>query len=233
MLSFWAVAGPILIVDVANPVLLAAVVYTATTDRPVTNSLTLIAGHTLAYLGCGLLIIYGLADVLTDVLGPLLQPMLERFLSPEPGDFVVGFLLGLLLVGLALRWKSAPPNPSDDPPAPKTMGIGSILSFGALLNFVGIPFAVPYFAFINQLMQLDDGNVLANLLIYNVLYSVPFLLVPVFVGLMGPRILPFLERVSVVVDKYSAFLVPLMLGILGFLLVADALSYFSTGVGLI
>ena len=56
MLEFWAVGLPILLVDVANPVLLAMVLLALATDRPFLNSIMLILGHTLAYFLAGVAI---------------------------------------------------------------------------------------------------------------------------------------------------------------------------------
>ena len=53
MSELWAVALPILAIDVANPVLLAAVILAATTSSPYSNGLAVIAGHTLAYFAVG------------------------------------------------------------------------------------------------------------------------------------------------------------------------------------
>ena len=59
MNSIWAVGIPILLVDVANPVLLVAIAYALTRSRPIAKSYALILGHTLAYFLMGILIVYG------------------------------------------------------------------------------------------------------------------------------------------------------------------------------
>ncbi len=53
MSSIWAVGIPILLVDVANPVLLVAIAYALTRSRPIAKSYALILGHTLAYFTDG------------------------------------------------------------------------------------------------------------------------------------------------------------------------------------
>lgn len=227
--EIWAIALPILAIDILNPVLLAAVVFMVTTGRPLINAVALISGHAVACLAFGVFIVYGLAEFL----GNLLAPLWERFLAPKPGDFVVSFLLGLVVLWIALRWRSAPPKPSETKPQPKGMSVPAIFLFGAVVNFVGMPFAVPYFAFINQLMQVEDAPVVTVLVIYNILYSVPFLFVPLAIAVFGPTILPTLERINAFVERVAGYIMPVLLGLLGIALIADAVTFFSTGSGLI
>lgn len=227
--NLWAIALPILIVDVANPVLFAAVILCMSTERSYVNALVLIAGHTVSYTLFGVLIIYGLAKILGDWLAPIL----ELIQNPEPGDYLIAFLLGLLLLWIAVRWRSNPPDSTQRTPDTRAGSVFSYFVFGAVINFVGAPFAVPYFAFINQLMRLDQSVILPNLLLYNVLYALSFLLVPLAVAVFGRSILPLLQRFNAFVEKSSAYIIPLLLGILGLFLVTDAMLFFTTGTGLI
>lgn len=229
MVELWAVAGPILIIDLANPVLLAAVILSMTSDRPYTNTLALIAAHTLAYTLVGLLVIYGVAELVEL----LMSPAMARLQNPEPEDFVIGLLVGMLLIWIALRWKTEPPHPSDAPPKPSKSGPVAAFFFGGVVSFVGMPFAIPYFAFVNQLMKLEGPLVPANLVLYNLLYALPFLSVPAAVAVFGRSVMPLLERINKAVEKYAAYIMPGLLGIAGLLFVADALKYFATGKGLI
>ena len=60
MTELLAVVGPILLVDVLNPVLLAALIFAAGSARPVLNSGAMLLGHTLAYLGVGLVVFHAM-----------------------------------------------------------------------------------------------------------------------------------------------------------------------------
>ena len=215
--------------DFQNPVLLAAVILCMSTDRPFQNALILIAGHTVSYTLFGVLIIYGLAAIFEG----LWVPLRELIENPEPADYIIACLLGLLLLWIAVKWRINPPDPGKKPPEPKTGGVLGYLFFGAVINFVGAPFAVPYFAFINQLLRLEQSLILPNLILYNILYALPFLLVPLAVAVAGRSILPLLQRINAMVDKYSAYVIPLLLAALGLFLVTDAVLYFTTGAGLI
>ncbi|WP_146136693.1 GAP family protein [Aliiruegeria haliotis] len=228
MNSLWSIGLPILVVDVANPVLLAAVILALTTPRPLALSISVIAGHTLAYFGAGVLIAFGLADLI----GQMLSPLLDRFSNPIPVDFVIGLAIGILLLVVAWRWKVAPPDPAKKGADEPKQSIGMALAFGGIINFAGIPFALPYFAFINELYQLDGESKLSALVVYNLLYAVPFLLLPLAFAIMGKSVMSVFERINEIVAKYSAYIIPAIIGLLGAALVLDALLYFWSGTGL-
>jgi hypothetical protein len=64
---------------------------------------------------------------------------------------------------------------------------------------------------------------------YNLVYALPFVLVPLLSAVMGERAKPVLGRINRFLDRVSAFLLPAMLGIIGLALLADALTYYFTG----
>jgi cytochrome c biogenesis protein CcdA len=106
---------------------------------------------------------------------------------------------------------------------------------GAVINFVGIPFALPYFAVVDQLLKADlsTAGSLAILAIYNLGYALPFVVVPAMVAVSGESAKPLLERINGYIGKSSDLLMPWMFGALGLVLVADSAAYFYRGSGLI
>jgi cytochrome c biogenesis protein CcdA len=100
-----------------------------------------------------------------------------------------------------------------------------------MINFIGVPFAVPCFAAVNQVLKADlstEFSVLA-LAIYNAAYALPFLLVPIAVALMGDRSKPVLEKINEVLIKLVDTFMPILLLLVGVALTADALSYLIAG----
>jgi cytochrome c biogenesis protein CcdA len=216
-MDLWAVLVPILLADVLNPVLFAFLVYAAGTRRPVATSASMLLGHTAAYFGAGIL------------LALFLEKITAYLEHPRPIDFVIGGALGLVLLWLALRSRhDQGKRPDDDGPELTPV---SAFGFGALVNFVGIPFAVPYFAAIDQILKADLNSVQAvgTLLAYNLAFAAPFALVPVLTAAMGERAKPLLARVNGVMERASAVLMPWILGLLGLALLVDAALYFLTG----
>ena len=219
-MQVWTFLLPILAVDVVNPVLFAFMVYAAGGARPALTSAAMLAGHTLAYLPAGI------------VIGLSLEQILEYLAEPRTVDFVISGLLGCALLWLALRTrKDKGDRPQESQPA---LTPGTAFVTGAVVNFVGIPFALPYFAAVDQLLKTDLSamEIVLSLAAYNLLYALPFLLVPIIVLIMGRRSKSILARINGWLERVGNVLMPLMIGALGLALVADAASYFVRGQGL-
>jgi len=220
LLSLWAVLAGILVTDVLNPVLLAAVIYSLGTKRPYATACALIAGHTLAYLSAGVLLVFGI------------EALEHRLSNPEPMDFWIELGVGLVVFGVGVA--SALPQQRGQSPDFNDRGelsLGSAFGLGVLLNLIGIPFAVPYFAAIAQILKADLPTAanLGLLLGYNLLYALPFALVVLLRVLYRRRAAALLERLNRSVDRIGAFVMPVLLLALGGVLVADAMAFLTRG----
>ena len=54
-------------------------------------------------------------------------------------------------------------------------------------------------------------------------------MIPVLSALMGEQSKPILAKVNAVMERISAVMMPLLLGLVGLALLADALTYFYSG----
>ncbi len=221
MIDLVSVLFPILLVDVLNPVLFAMLVFAAGSNRPVSNSAAMLAGHTLAYFAAGIVIALGM------------EQLSHRLANPQRIDFIISGLvgIGLLLMVLPTKKQGAPEaaEPEWDLTPLKCF------AFGAVVNFIGIPFALPYFAVVDQVLKADlsvTGSVTV-LTIYNFCYAAPFMIVPALVAISGERAKPFLEKINGFIGKASDMLMPWLFAALGAALIADAVAYFYRGAGLI
>ncbi len=211
---------PFLVADVMNPVLFAFMVYAAGTNRPVLNSSTVLLGHTLAYFSVGIIVASGL------------QKISHYLQNPQAIDYVLSFILGLLLLWVALSG-----NKNNDK---KKVANGNSLTpvkalgMGAVINFIGAPFALPYFAAIDQILKANHAShdALSLLVAYNILYALPFLIIPTLVLVNRQSSAAILQRINSVLDQASRFLMPVILFVAGVALVVDAALYFTTGEGL-
>jgi cytochrome c biogenesis protein CcdA len=158
----------------------------------------------------------------------------ERIANPEPIDYWISLVIGVLLLWMAWRSRSTDSTPTERS-ADAEMSLIKALSMGGVINLVGIPFALPYFAAIDQVLKADLGTTgsLSVVILYNIAYALPFLVVPLLALVMGEASRPVLARISNKVDRISAVLMPVMLLLVGLFLIVDAVSYFTTGEGLI
>jgi hypothetical protein len=94
-----------------------------------------------------------------------------------------------------------------------------------------VPFALPYFAAIDQILSagLPLNSSLLVLAGYNAAYALPFILVPVAVALIGDRSKPILDKINATLVSLTDKLMPLMLFLIGAALTANALKYFISG----
>ncbi|RLA25039.1 MAG: hypothetical protein DRQ62_03715 [Gammaproteobacteria bacterium] len=220
MLEIWKILTPILIADIVNPVLFAFMVYAAGTKKPLINSLAILIGHTFAYFCAGIALSLGL------------ESLIHRLENPHHADYYIALLVGLLLL-----WVGVLACRKPEPAAQKKSGNLTpikALGLGAVVNFVGIPFALPYFAALDQILKLNATVVetLMLLLSYNLLYALPFTIVPILVVIFGQRSQSILQSINVFLERVSAVLMPVLLFLLGGALLADAVMYFVTGKGL-
>jgi cytochrome c biogenesis protein CcdA len=192
-------------------------VVAVSSSRPIANSTALLAGHTASYLLSGVIIAIGLNQIT------------ERFNNPLPIDFVIELALGLLSLWAALASRNGAASREKTPERELTPIF--CFGYGAVVNFIGVPFAIPYFAAVDQILKagLSTESSMSALVAYNVAYSIPFLLVPVLVALIGERSKPVLTRISDLMTSVVDRIMPVLLLFLGLALTADAIAYLALG----
>ena len=217
MVELIAILTPILLVDVLNAVLLAAMIFVAGSSRPVANSSALLLGHTIAYMLVGIVALFGV------------EKLMARLANPQPVDFLFELLLGLACLYGAFASRGGGASEEHNPGG--ELSPIRCLAYGGVINLLGAPFALPYIAAINQILQADlglDGS-LGVLLVYNLAYALPFALVPVLVALMGDDARPLLEKFNAWIARGADLLMPWLMLALGLYLLADGITYFVTG----
>ncbi|MCA9016467.1 MAG: GAP family protein [Planctomycetaceae bacterium] len=217
MFELWMTLIPVLMADVINPVLFAFLVYAAGTNRPVVNSCGVLLGHTLAYYVAGVVIALGIESIS------------NRLSNPQQIDYIIGLVIGLILLVVGyLSWKT---EKTEQAEASRTLTPMSALGLGAVVNFMGLPFALPYFAALDQILKADltPMTSLAVLAGYNVLYALPFALVPILTATSGEKSQIILRKINDWLVRISQFLMPILLVLVGLALIVDSMIYFVTG----
>lgn len=213
----WGILLPILLSDVLNPVLFTFMVYAAGSKRPVTISSAMLLGHTVAYMTCGVILAYSI------------EKLSARLANPQTIDFVIELIIASALLWLVVySRKDKGKRPDETTPE---FTIWNAFVFGAVINIIGIPFAVPYFAAIDQLLKsdLDTIGVFTALGFYNAAYALPFLLIPLLTAIMGDRSKPILARVNSFMEKAGDIIMPLLLLAIGLALLLDSVWFFTLG----
>ena len=215
---------PILITDVINPVLLAAVIFGLGSPRPYLNGWLILFGWFITYFVSGIIFALGLESIIAYLN------------DPKPFVFIIELIVGLVLFGVGF-WMTKGDNKKGKK---KEYGDSADLKpwttfiIGASINLIGMPFAVPYFAALDQILKADFNTVQAVsvLLIYNLFYILPFAIIIIIRLLFRKDGDAILQKVNDLMEKIGAFLMPLMMFLIGGALVADAAAYFVRGVPL-
>jgi cytochrome c biogenesis protein CcdA len=198
-------------------VLLAAVIFELGSRRPFLKSIALLLGHTAAYFVAGIVLALGIESVE------------HRLRNPEPIDFGIELVLGVVILWVAYvmaRGKKAEQNFGEAEHGPlASFGVG------AVVNLIGIPFAVPYFAAISQVLKADLawGPSLSVLVMYNLLYAMPFALVILARRVWREKADEPLRRLNAGIERASGIVMPVILLSLAGFFVADGAYYFLRG----
>jgi threonine/homoserine/homoserine lactone efflux protein len=220
MISLILVLIPILLTDVVNPVLLAAVIFAIGSQRPFINASAVLFGWFSLYFIAGIIIALGL-DAITDFIA-----------NPRPIDFYIETVVGVFLVWLGIRCfaDNDPRKKEKDFGQAEELKTSSAFWTGASINLIGLPFAIPYFAAIDQILKsdLDWLPAVSALLIYNILYILPFSILIFIRYIKREQRDALFAKINEKMDKLGHILLPLLLLLLGGVLIADAVKYFIT-----
>lgn len=216
--------------DVLNPVLAAAVIYALSTRRPYSRTFWVLSGWVTVYFGVGVGIAVGL-NALTRLLA-----------GPRPSAVAIELPIGVLLVWFA--YNSAVTGEQNKKTKQAVarltqtgeqrgydLGTGAAFVLGATINWIGLQFAIPYFAAIDQVLKADMSVAAAVtiLAIYNLMYVLPFALLAVLRLIFHKKANALFERTSGFMEKASAVILPPLLFAIGAALIVDAVWYFTTG----
>ncbi len=207
---------PILLADLLNPVLLGGTIYSLSTRRPTLNASVVLLSFFVTYFLAGVIIAVAL-ETLTDYLH-----------IPLYFDYVVELVVAILLFYSAWKqYREGDQHCEEQLTHDRRMTFWGAVTLGVQINLVGLAFAIPYLAAIDQILkaQISVVSTLFVLLLYNVLYVLPFAL---FIPLRAvyknksDAIFAAVNRwMHRVCDKYM----PIILFVLGLLLIEDAVSF--------
>jgi cytochrome c biogenesis protein CcdA len=199
--------------------------------RPYSTALGLLVGLFVSYLGMGLAFLFGLSGVFQR----LNVWLAHRWHHPEPVDFAFELLLGLVLVFFGLKIFDKRQARIRNRKGPDHASFTAAFGVGFMMNVVGFPGAVPFFAAADQIFRADPplAGVVLAMTFYALVFIAPLSCIVVLRALMGPRGQILMERIKGFFDTWGRRTLFILLLALGLLMVVDAGLYLVRGVPLL
>ncbi len=217
---------PIALVDSLSitPLGLVPLIRILAGPRRYATALGLLSGLFFSYVVMALAFLFGLSAFLAQAnawVG-------HRWHHPEPVDFAVEIVIGLVLLvfGWPLAAKRKKKSGGKELPAAATPG--SAFSFGFLLTVVGFPGAVPYFAAAEQITRanLPVAGMVVAVLFYVLIFILPLTLLVILHRWLGQRLDGFMQACQGFFEGPGARMMKFGMLLLGLLMVADGVAYF-------
>jgi cytochrome c biogenesis protein CcdA len=207
------------LLDSLNPSALAITLYLLTTKGPVPKVGSYLAGIFSTYLAAGVLLMLGLGTALAALGKAAEHP-------------VVYGAQGVLGAGLLIYtiWDPNKGKPQGTALVPKSLGLGALFLLGITITAVEFSTALPYLGAIGLLTNADlaVGQWLTVLIVYNAIFILPPLLLLLASCLFGERLQSRFEQLRDKLQRGSREAWLWVLGLVGFLLLADSLRYFKS-----
>ena len=223
----------IALVDSASitPLALVPLMQVLAGARPYRVAVAFLLGLYLSYLAMALAFLFGLSTVFLR----LNAWLSHRWHNPEPVDFLVELLVGILLVIFALQRRDVRRQRTADMDMPGEVSPAAAFGFACMLNMVGFPGALPYFAAADAILRVDPppGTALLAVVYYVLVFVVPLTSIVVLRVVLGRRGDGFMQAVSRFFATWGKRVLMLLMLVLGAVMTVDALAYWLRGVPLI
>lgn len=207
--------------DSLNPTTIAPALFLASGEHARTRLIEFTVGVLAAYFVGGALI----------ALGPG-QLLLSLVPKPDAEDrHVIEVVVGVaMLVSSALLWRNRERLRQRRMPTPKAEGRSSAI-LGATITVVELPTAFPYFAAIAAIVGSGLGPVrqLVLLLIFNLCFVLPLILMVVGITLAGDRAIGALNRGREFLERKWPVVLSVLLLIAGVFVVLLGATAFAGG----
>jgi cytochrome c biogenesis protein CcdA len=205
------------LLDSLNPSALAVTLYLLTQPRYGATVITYVGGVFSVYLGIGVGLLVGL-DVALAAAGTALE---------HPIAYGVQGILGAAM--LIYSFSVDPKRGGQSERRPRSMNLGAIFVLGASISLLEISTALPYLGAIGIMTSasLSIAQWLPLLVAYNLIFIAPPLLLMASYRLLGSRLQARFDHWRERLQHGTRETFLWIVGILGFLLLADSLRYFE------
>ncbi len=225
MLQLLAILTPIALIDSSSvtPLSLVPLASMLAGQRPYRTAFAFLGGLFVSYWGMGLAFVFGLSAVFMR----LNAWLSHRWHNPEPADFMLEVLLGLVLLFFGLRIALKRQAKTRERKVPEEISASSAFGFGVMINVVGFPGALPFFAAADQILRGDPPPLMIVLAVtyYAALFTLPLTAIVLIRALAGARGDALMAAVQTFFDKWGRRFLMIALLLLGAVMVVDGVTY--------
>ena len=229
MFELLTVLTPIALIDSTSitPLGLVPLATILAGKRPFGAAFSFLAGLYVSYLIMCLLFLFGLSTALLR----LNTWLSYRWDNPEPADFGVQILVGLVMLVFGIRIAEKRKSKSGGRELKSGVTPASAFGFGFLLNVVGFPGALPYFAAADRIAQANPptSDAVMAVVYYVTIFVLPLTAIVLLRALLGKRMDAIMQSIQGFFDSWGKRLIMVLLVLLGLILVVDGVAYFLGG----
>lgn len=216
MLTFCMVTLTTSAIDSLNPIALAQQFILQGLVRKKTNILFFIAGIGMTNFAAGVLAYYGFSAVFRSVL----TAFLTRYDGMLPfAEVLLGVLCLLAAARMLFKKGKEKQEQAEDAPKIKLdrLGAASLFLMGVVFCGFELTSALPYFGFLAFLLKyaLSFTEIMGTLLVYNIVYSLPLIVLYLCYSRYQEKIDRFYETMQRGIRKISSVAVPAAALLLG------------------
>jgi cytochrome c biogenesis protein CcdA len=197
--------------DSLNPATIAAAIVIAANKGPVVRVLAFATGTGVTYFLGGVVLVLAPAALLNALLHP----------TPSTRTHVAEIVIGILALAFA-AWVARQPTEKVSRHLPTNVSVLGAFTLGAAITVVDLPTALMYFAAIALTVGagLTKPERIGLLVVFNIAYVTPLLLVAALVAVLGKRATPILTRMNELVARWGPRVLAAITGACGCYLVA-------------
>ncbi|UCD24721.1 MAG: GAP family protein [Gemmatimonadota bacterium] len=191
--------------------------------KPYVSSISFLFGILLSYFASGILIVFGLSEILRRVT----EAIVHWFNNPRAIDYILSMIVGVALILLGYRWAIARRKRAERKEVSAGMTPGAAFLMGAGATIAGIWGALPYFAAIDQIMKADVSFVegLVALGYYNIVFVSLATALVVTRAVMGQSADIVFETVNRLFEVWGKRVLVALMIVLGSVMLADGVGW--------
>jgi len=191
--------------------------------KPYVASISILLGTVLSYFAAGVLIAFGLGELLQRVTASIAH----WFNNPSAVDYILSMVVGIALILLGYRWAIARRKRAERKQVSSGMTPASAFVMGAGATIAGIWGALPYFAAIDQIMKADVsyGEGVIALAYYNLVFISLAAALLLIRAVAGPRADGLFNAVTRLFEVWGKRVLVAVMIALGSVMLADGVGW--------